>query len=512
MPQAVAAVGFALFQAGVPLGLVNAVTLGGIAALSYAGQAILYSGLTIGANALINAGRASASPALNSPEVRGNIRQSVPTQRVVYGACRIGGALFYQNDTAPPYLYVGVLLSSRRISAITGTLVGQAPVAFLSDGAASTALYSGRLWRSIRDGDPDQTVDPLILADFPATPATFRQRGHAAAVLKFHYGSSGDEFLKLWGNVQIPNVLFDVEGAPVYDPRDPTQRMWEDPADIEDVNDAMATWKYSNTASLVQADYLVQPYGGRQHPSVMRWDKIADSADFDDELVGLKDGGFQKRFTIDGVILKSQPRDQVMQGMLTANRGFIAQSRGQVWPTSSRPSAPVMTIHEGVMVGGFQFRASAPKAALVNKVRSRFIAPDREFNLSDGPLRIRTDYETADGETLEQTLQLSFTSTHQRAQRLAKAFLEQSRIGRTLTCTIRLSAGLGLEAGDCVRVASNYYSQMNGLYQVAQAGFAEDSSVIALSLTEYDPGISGRWDPQEDEQPFVIAPTDSDDE
>lgn len=508
MPQAVAAVGFVLFQAGVPLALVNAVTLGGLAALSYAGQALIFTGLSIGANALLNAGKSSASPTVNSPEVRGNVRQSVPPQRVVYGACRVGGALFYLNDTTPPYLYVGVLLSSRQITSIQQAFVGNRPVEFDGAGAALTEDYVNRFWVSFRDGDPDQTLDPLLLADFPSTPSTFRQRGHATAVMKFHFGADSEEFLKIWGNVQIPNVLFDVLGAPVYDPRDPTQVMWENPTDIAEVNAAMATWKYSNNASLVQADYLIQPYGARQHPSVIRWDKVAESANYDDELVGLKDGTFQKRHTIDGVILKNQARDQVMQGMLTANRGFIAQSRGMVWPTSSKPQDPVKTIHDGALVGGFNFRASAPKAALNNKVRVRFVAPDREFNLADGPILARSDYETSDGELLEQTLQLSFTSTHQRAQRLAKAFMENARLGRSLTCSIRLRDGMGLEAGNCVRVDSNLYPQMNGLYQVSQAGFSDETSTVALSLIEYDPTINGRWDADEDEQDFVISPTD----
>lgn len=509
MPQAFFAVGMALFQMGAPLGLASAFAVAGGFLTTTAGALLLAGGAFAVSSMLMNA-RAPSGQRINSPEVRGSVRQPVPSQRVIYGSARVGGAVFFLDDSNPPYLYLGLLLSSRRISAMKQVFVGQNPVEFLADTTVITPPYENRLWVSFRDGDPDQLIDPIIAADFPDIPSTFRQRGHATVVFKMHYGADYDEYLKLWGNVQIPVFMCDVEGCPVYDPRDPTQIMYSDPDDQVDVAAAMATWKYSNNASLVQADYLMAPYGGRQHPSVMRWDEIAKSASYDDQMVELKDGGWQKRYTIDGVITKDQERETVMQSMLTANRGFVAQSRGRAWVTSSKPEPIVLTVHDGMMVGGFEFRDAMPKKDTLNHIRTRFVAPDREYTTADGPIRIDATAETADGEILEGTIQLPFTLTHQRAQRIAKASMQESRMGRTVTCGLRISEAMGIEAGQAVRVWSDLYPMINGIYRVNTAGFSDDTSVITVSLIEYDPTIDAQWNAQTDELPFVISVEDDD--
>ncbi len=43
-------------------------------------------------------------------------------------------------------------------------------------------------------------------------------------IFRFQFGDDQDDFQRMWGTgVSIPNPLIDIDGAPVYDPRDPTQ-------------------------------------------------------------------------------------------------------------------------------------------------------------------------------------------------------------------------------------------------------------------------------------------------
>ncbi len=507
MPSVVAAAAAtALFAAGAPLGLATAVLL--------AGPALITTGLAIGVNLLASSilSRQTEVPqGNNSPDVRASVRQAVPSQRVIYGQTKVGGAVFFL-EVKPPWTYVGLLLSAREIDSIVSVTCGETPVNF-NGSAASTVPYNNgdtiRLYGSFRNGTPGQTRDAIITADFPDIPNTFRQRGIATALFKCHYGADQDEYIRLWGNVQIPNFLLEVRGAKVYDPRDPTQIMFSDPNDKAEVDAAMATWKWSNTASLVQSDYLIQPYGGRIIPSRIRWDKIAEAADYDETLVGLKGGGFQKRNTIDGMITKNQSRLDMLGAMLTANRGFVTQSEGRVWITSAKPRTPVLTIYDGMLAGGFQYRDAAPKKSLINRVRTRFVAPDRAYQTIDGPIRNNLGYQAADGEVLEQTIELPFTNDHRKAQRLGKAYMDQSRLGKTLSLTLSLAhlakaKEEGIEAGSVVRVWSEIFPHINGDYQVQTAGWAEDFSTLQIALAQYDPAVETAWDPATDEQPFVI--------
>lgn len=507
MPQAVAVV-----LGNIALGLTAGASLAtSAAAFSFAtalGSALGSVALVAGPSLIIRAfsGRgAGGSSAPNSPEVRGNSRQAIPSQRVIYGYVRVGGAVFFLDDSKPPYLYLGLMLSKRRITNVFQTYVGTNPVEFdtVAENTISstvTAPYrSGggtvRLFQCFRDGDPDQVMDAILAADFPNLDAEFRQRGIATMMMKFRFGPNAEEHQAIWGNVQIPNVLFDVAGAPVYDPRDPTQDM-----DDED------TWKFSNNAALVQADYLRQPYGGRQPTSKMRWDEIALAADYDDSLVGIADGTLQRRYTIDGVITLNQIPVDVMGAMLQANRGFVVQHNGRMWVTSSRPQDPVMTIHDNMLVGKIDFRGSAPKKSLVNKVRTRFVAPDREYQIVDGPVLESTELETEDGEVLEAPISLSFTREHQRAQRIAYAYRQDSRLGKSISCQVSLDA-LGLRAGLVVKFWSVLFPMMNGIYFIEETLFAEDFSSIQLVLNEYDKDIDASWLPSM-EQEFVLEDLD----
>lgn len=502
MPQAVAIVlgNLALAAtAGASLATSAAAFAAATAIGSALGSVALIAGPSLLARAISGRGNAGGG-APNAPEVRGSSRQAIPSQRVIYGYSRVGGAVFFLDDSKPPFLYLGLLLSSRRVTEITQYYIGTNPVEFDIAGASLTYPYistggTQRLFISFRDGDPNQLMDPILDADFPNLPSTFRQQGIATVVAKFRFGSSAESQQAVWGNVQIPNIQFDVTGAPVYDPRDPTQ-------DVDDED----TWVFSNNAALIQADYLRQPYGGRYPSSKLRWDEIAVAADYDDESVGIADGTYQKRHTIDGVITMNQVPSEVLGGMLQSNRGFVVQHNGRMWVSSSQPLTPVMTIHDAMLTGKIDFRASAPKKALVNKVRTRFIAPDREYQVVDGPILESYDLESEDGETLEASIALPFTREHQRAQRLAYAYREQSRLGKSLSCQVSLDA-MGLRAGHVIQFWSELFPMMNGIYFIDETLFAEDFSAIQLVMNEYDKDINANWLPSM-EQEFTIEDLD----
>lgn len=459
---------------------------------------------------------------VNAPEVRGNTQQSVPAQRIIYGRTRAGGAVFFLNTDKPPYLYLGLLLSARKVNSIKSLQIGDNAITFPTlvnnvgtdplqiDGQTYVSGGSSRLKVCFREGSPSQPVDALLAAGFPSLDTNFRQRGIATATFRFEYGADEDDFSSMWGRVAVPNPLIDLEGTPVYDPRDPSQRYPSDWRDKADVADAMSTWQYrrsgvdvGRTAALVQADWLGFPSGVAYPPDQIRWDEIAAAANYDEELVGNLDGTFSHRHQIDGVVqLNQKPRD-VMEAMLTANRGFIVQSKGRGWVESSKPKEPVLTINDSMLLRGFEFRDDKAKVDTVNTVRTRFTSPDREYQEVDGPTLIDEDALEADGEELAISISLPFTSDYRAAERLAKQYKEEARLPRALTCVIRLK-GLGLKAGDVVLVASSIYTRMNGTYKIQTIGFLDDFSGLSLSLVETDEDIPRNWVAANDEVPFTL--------
>ena len=461
----------------------------------------------------------AVSATINSQAVQIVERQAVPSKRVIYGTAKVSGALFFEQ-VKPPFLYQGLLLSGP-ITAFLSVLIGTQQIGFTSltpntiltpiaiDGQPN---FPGALLVSLRLGSSTQAIDPLLAANFPSLDLQFRQRGIATAVLRYDYGGNFDNYTALWGQVSRPNPLFLVQGVTVPDPRNPTHVLQYDPSDPVATAAAEATWSWSNNASLVQTHYLIQRYGGRINPSLINWDKVARAADWDDGLLRNTDGTSIRRHTIDGVVTLNQTPATVLAGMIAANRGFVLESAGRVWVSSSAPRTPIATIHDGLLTGPVEYRAAKPKRDMANRVKVRFVAADREYQEVDGPVLARSDLKALDGELLDTTLDLPFTmdvGNVGRVQRLQKAFLDNSRLGRQISATCDVAWLADCEddpIGNSVVFDSVLFAQANGIYFVANWGFSDNFSSIVLSLTEYDPSIETRYVAATDEKPFTLAP------
>lgn len=450
----------------------------------------------------------SVSRADTDPSVQITERAGLPTKRVALGETITAGSLFFEQVKAP-YLTMGMLLSEGQIDSVRGVTIATDKLQFASiapntiltplaiDGQVS---YDTSVKASFRYGTDSQTLDPLIANGYASVASTFRQQGVATAVMRYYYGANQTAFLAMWGQVARPSAYFLVRGVKVYDPRDPTQSV-DDPT----------TWKWSNNATLVQAFYLMQDYGGRIPASKIRWDKIADSADFDDELIICKNGDAIKRHTIDGLIRLDKKPYEVLQKMLTANRAMVLEAGGKVWIESARPKDPLFTIHDKILTGGFKYQSARQKTDLINKLQVRFVAPDIEYEVVDGPTLDRTDLQATDGGVLPSSLSLEYTQDHRRAQRLQKAFLDSSRLGKTITCAVDIAAvGVALDdlIGSVATVSSDMFEIANGDYRVTSVGFSDDLASVALALTQYDGTIETDWDSATDEQDFELADID----
>ena len=194
----------------------------------------------------------------------------------------------------------------------------------------------------------------------------------------------------------------------------------------------------------------------------------------------------------------------IIQSMLTANRGFVVRHQGRVWIQSSKPiDDPVLTITDDMIKGSFELRRSQPKRQLLNRVRSRFIDPRQEWTTVDGPIRDRPDWRADDGDLYEASVDLLWTADHRRAQRLAKAALEDSRLGRMFTTALDLET-VGLKAGDVVRVDLEIAPRANGIYRITEVALADGLAAIRITAAEYSAAIERDWNPTTDEMPFEL--------
>lgn len=475
------------------------------------GGAIVTIGLSIGlslaSRALLKKNTGGVETAAAS---RINERQAIPAVRVVVGRTKHGGPLCFE-EVKPPYLYLGFILSEGPIDGVEKIWVGARALSF-AEITEKTVLtpskivgepaYDTRLTVSLDYGDPDDYAKSAVLADFAGLDGEFAQRGVATAFAKCHWGSNQDEYTSLWGQVARPTFLFQSKGIRVWDPRDPTQD-----ADDED------TWKWSDNPTLHILHYARWEYGGRLFLDEFEWDmtKVVASANWDDSLVGVLAGGTMRRYTANGIYTLDQQPAQILADLLSANGAKLIDRGGKIWIDSRAPKTPVVTIHDGLLVGGFEFSNAKPKRDMLNRVKTRFVANDRDYAVVDGPVVENADYIAEDGEYLDGTLSLAFTDDHRAAQRQAKCAIEESRRGKSVgcVCDIRLLAETADELiGGCAVVSSNLFSHANGEYTVEKTTIDLAAMTIALELAEYDSAIETDWIAAVDEQEFVIPDPD----
>lgn len=500
--SAISALVVSAFASTAAIGVIG---IGGAAAIGTAiGTAVVVGGAALAANALTPTPTgdrqkfnpsASASSFIAEDEGRKlTVRQAVPMRRFIYGRALVSGPMFF-FENANPFVYMGIILADGPIDSIEEVRIAGKVVSFDANGDATTFPYRDGsnvyLHMSFRNGADDQPIDPLLAADYAALPSTFRQRGVATIVLKFHYGTDRDHHEVLWPSGDI-SPKFLIKGQKVYDPRDAGQSASD-----------KTTWKWSDNPSLCVSHYLTNKWRRPVDIAKIDTDTLKIEADIDDEMVGLLSGGLERRYTANGVISSDKSDFTAVRNVLTASNGRVVLRRGKYSiKSSAKIATSPLTISDGDIKGPVAARHATPEANLLNKLRTRFSAPDREWQVADGPIVEVAAYVTADGKTNDSTVELPFTNSASRAQRLARQVIETERRGKQIVTTLG-DIGQLMEADDVYRVETTTLTRLNGLWRVEQT--EQSDGGIGVVLKEYDDAIYA-WDPASDEQEFTISP------
>ena len=394
------------------------------------------------------------------------IKQAIPRQRLLIGETTTAGATFFAKSD-PPYTWYGYAFAGHKVDGLQSLIINNNLVFLDEDGfATSTPFRDGSNWyikASFRNGDIDQAIDPIIAADFPDMPSTFRQRGHATLVIKRYHGYGADinakneDHTRVFGDGGQFNPLARIRGALCYDPRQ-TGHVLSD----------SSTHEFSRNAFITMARAMTHKWPDMQYFDQDRldWDKIAEGADICDKWEFDRNGIPFRRYTADGVIQSGDDPAAFLEEFRKCFDGNYNLERGKIYATAGDARLPQATFHINMMTGGFEYQPERSSATLVNTVKPQFISLDRNYQTVKGPVLKRTDLITLDNQPLEQTINLAFVEGDPRAQRHAHYTLARGRAGRSL------SVGATMEARDW-KVGLPYrvdlpepFNRVNGIYEL----------------------------------------------
>ncbi|MGZ2455453.1 hypothetical protein [Rhizobium anhuiense] len=248
--------------------------------------ALAYAGLAFGAQALSNL-------FVKKPDVpkgedgKYNLKQSVPSLSFALGSVKKAGDYVFLEEAGGTARHVIVsaghrihrfvrhYLHDEEITISGGVVI--APAHFHDDGNNYVSIET-------RTGLPAETAYPSLVSAFPTIWSNDHRGDGLASVMLACATADSKDFLKVYPN-QMPQHTAEIEGALLFDPREPSH----DPDDP-------TTWEYSRNIALMRLWHLCHPVGGKLSYSDMYLPDWINAANVCDEEVVNRSGGAEPRY------------------------------------------------------------------------------------------------------------------------------------------------------------------------------------------------------------------------
>lgn len=393
------------------------------------------------------------------------VRESAAIRRIVYGDVRVGGAIVFIEVTGNnKYLHAVVAYAGHEIEEFTTHYFDDKELTVVSNIVTAPTQFANKAKVYEHLGTDSQTADTVLSTASALWGATHRLQGVAYVYYQLEYNE--DAFPN-----GIPNFTARIKGKKVFDPRS-----------------GMSS--YSNNAALCAADYLTDARLGFGVTSVNQT-VLATAADTCDEAVALAGGGTETRYTCNGAIDTNSTPGEIIRGMSTAKGAPTLYAMGEWYVYAGEYRAPSVSLSESDMRAPMDIAARLPRRELFNSVKGLYSSPDNNWQMSDFPSVVLASGVTEDNGTLWQELDLPFTTSASRAQRLAKIEIMRARRQITVKCRCKLTA-LPIMPADNIYLSMDRLGWANKVFEVVDWNLAQDDDLsigIDLTLRETDSNV-----------------------
>jgi len=335
--------------------------------------------------------------------------------------------------------------------------------AFGTSGVQAPWIRDGvtHIFYSLHSGTDAQTHDTNLNSVFPSEwPVTSDGRGICYIVLRLK--SNPDIF------PGIPNITVALAGNKVFDPRNSTTAISLNPA-------------------LCIRDYLTSTKYGCSIPSSEIDDvSFSDAANYCDENVNTTAYN-GVRFTCNGAIDTSQPRQQVLSDLLSSCRGDLVHQGGKYRLVIRRVQSPVsFALTEDNIVGDWEFSRTGADAP--NSITISWVDPLAEFQAREvtwPEAGAANGFLTADNNIASHVrIELPMTTNIYIAQQIGMVTLREAREDVSIAVTAK-EAALILQVGDVVNLTHSTPGFSAKPFWVSAMAINPDATV-RLVLREYD--------------------------
>lgn len=455
------------------------------------GAFIMRTAVSFGLSALANA----LMPKAGQQGQRG-IRTSATTsggtvpQTIVLGRYATGGNAVCPPMTHKDYLTYVIDLADYQISSLDAVFIDKERCSFVSPGnsygtTVSGMRFSNKAWLRWYDGT-QAAADDMLLSKFAGYERPWTEdhilSGVPYAVLTFKYDQ--EEYKSL------PEVMFEILGAPLYDPRkDDTvggvgDHRWDD-ASTWEFSENPAVMAYNILRGFTLEDGSIYGLGVAQKDlPIDRWIaamNVCDSASSSHE-----DGAPRYKAGIE-FSLEQQPLD-VIADILKSCGGNVAEFGG-VWNISVGP-APFPRAHftdEDIIVSNPRdLKPFRGLANTFNGIHASYPSPETNWQAKDAPPYYRSDWEAEDGgRRLTAELNAPTVTSGYQIQRLMIEMVADNRRMISHSLTLKPSA-LGLVPLDTIAWTSTANGYDSKLFEIYSKTVDPLTLCVTVNLRERD--------------------------
>ena len=424
------------------------------------------------------------------------VKESSPTQKIVYGKTRVGGSIVFVDITGTDneYLHLLVCFASHEVEDIEKI--------YFNDKEAwnSTSGTVSPFNAVIAPDDPYVTVDLVKGSQTGAIGALVsrssywttdhKNLGHTMVYTRLMWdsndGSNGEGKSNSLFPQGIPNVTALIKGKKIYDPRkDSTSAVYDSSLGTSTHRLATAsTWEWSQNPALIVRDYMTDDkFGLKDSDSLINLASLAAAANICGQSVTLADSSTQKRYECDGRIDSGKTIKTNLEGLLASMAGTLVYSGGEYFINAGAYVSPSLTLTESDIVSDIKVTTKTPRKQQYNAVKGQFLSAQKNYIPMEYPAFISSTYATEDGEPLYLDVPLHFVTDDHRAQRIAKLKLLKSRQQTVATFSVNL-IGLKLKCGDTISVTNTKMGWSSKVFEVIDYSINPQSSgTIAVTIS-----------------------------
>lgn len=392
-------------------------------------------------------------------------RGSVENRRIIYGKKRVGAleCYFATSGDKNQHLWYIMIWGEGPVEGVDiyfddtnmGAATADCPAKF-----AGVAEYGTEL------GAPDQVASNWATTWIPGWTSTDRLLGIAYSVIHLSYNE--DKYPQ-----GVPNISGVVTGRnDIYDPRTSTSG-WTD-----------------NVALCLNHFLKLQKTGPGMTDERINQDQLITAANVCDQSVPLLGGGYEKRYTFNGVVVLGDSTEDIISDFRTAMAGLTLYTGRQWFFFPGVYVEPTFEIDEQNLVAPPRMSTRESKRQRLNTVRGTFCPSSTGYQPTSFPPVQSGVAVLADQEELSEEVELLHTDSPSMCQRIAKITLMKTRFSRQLNVTCSIEA-LRAQPGYPVSVhlphLGFYHTPMD--VNSFELAIADGAIQCRLSLRETNPAV-----------------------